>query len=228
MERLYSIRQEFISNNSIEEIIVEEKDFDCFLTKYFFQSESLTIDDSSYNEEENLTARIFLKLRYFNEEDLKAKFRIIKAMGPIFEIALDKANCSCDKYYLLNYRKHGRKLQVKEDCIEFSLGDSNNPQISISMISLVYALMYNQSAIDQLTADFELITDAIVKGGFNSASYNGLQGYYYSRYFVKWLIDLKMLAKSDNVIDEKHFEEIFKLIETLKNPKDEILCKENL
>lgn len=228
MERLYSIRQEFISNNSLKEIIVEDKDFDCFLTKYFFQSESLTIDDSSYLEEKNLTARIFLRLIYFNEEDLEAKLRIIKALGPIFEIALDRAICSYDENYLLNYRNHGRKLQVEKDYIEFSLGDSNNPQISISMISLVYALLYNQRALDQLSVDFELITDSIVTGGFNSASFNGLQGYYYSRYFVKWLLDLKMLAKSDNVIEEKHFEEIFKLIEDLKNPKDEILCKENL
>jgi len=228
MERLYSIRQEFIIDNSIENIIVEDRDFDCFLTKYFFQSESLPIDVSSYDEEKDLTARIFLKLRYFNEEDLKAKLRIIKALGPVFEIALDKANCSYDDKYLLNYRKHGRVINVEYDFIEFSLGDSNNPLISISMVSLVYAILYKQDAINQLTADFELITDAIINGGFNSASYNGLQGYYYSRYFVKWLLDLKMLAKSENVIDEKHFEAIFKLIENLKNPKDEILCKENL
>lgn len=225
MQKLYSIRQEFIKENQIIEIDVEENEFENFVRTYLAKTNSLTIDDCSFSEQYKLSARIFLKISFFSHEDLEIKLKIIKALGPIFEIALDKSICSYDDKYLLNYRIKGFFIDVKDEYIIFSLGDSNNWEISLSMISLVYALFYNEGNLQELWKIFEGTRDSIVAGGFNSASFNGLQGYYYSRYFVKWLLDMKELAKRDNEISGQYFQGVYDLIEDLKNPKDEILCR---
>lgn len=219
---MYCLRQEYISCNKKEEISVFADDFESFKDQYFSLSKDSS-DLSSYDKELNLSARIYMKVKFTSEKDFTIKKRVIKALSPIMEIALDRAIDQDDPSYLINYRKNGFYFRVEGDYMEFSLGDSNPKELAFSIVSMLYAVLYDEEILEKYNNKFELIRDDIVEGGFNSASFNGLQGYYFSNYFVKWLIDLRKYASTCDFINQNNFDEIFNLIDNLENPKDKIV-----
>ena len=220
---MYSIRQNFPVDGNIKEIKIKENDFDSFKSEYFEATKDLTIDGIMDNIQCPDQARIIVDIFFDNDDDYMLKEKVVKSLGPIFEIALDNTYQVNDDRYLLKYQKEGAYFKKHDGYFSFSLGDSNEPKISFSMIALVYALVNSKDILQMLSKIFELTTTSIIDGGYNSASYNGLQGYYFSRYFVKWLLDIRELANKYSHIDKIEFDEIFYLIENLENPKDRAL-----
>lgn len=223
---MFYLRQEFLVDGKKEEIEIKEEDFIVFKNNYFKSSKKYK-DVISYDEESKKRARIYLGVSFDSEKDFTIKKRVITALSPVFEIALDKAYDSEDKSYLINYRNLGFEFEVKENLMIFSLGDSNDNNLSFSMIALVYANLYDDENLGKFNKKFLLINDSIIEGGYNSASFNGLQGYYFSNYFVKWLIDLRKYASRCDFIEEKEYEPIFTLIDELENPKDRLMFSKN-
>lgn len=223
---MYYLRQEFLIDGKKEEIEIDEKDFVAFKNSYFKSSKKFK-DVISFSEDSKQRARIFLGISFESEVDFTIKKRVIKALSPVFEIALDNAFDSEDKNYLINYRNLGFSFEVKPNMFIFSLGDSNDNNLSFSMAALVYSIVYDKDNLEKFNNKFLLINDSIIEGGFNSASFNGLQGYYFSNYFVKWLIDLRRYASKTDMIDDSEYEPIFNLIDNLENPKDHLVFTKN-
>ncbi|NLW52034.1 MAG: hypothetical protein GXY87_01535 [Tissierellia bacterium] len=226
---MFSIEQGFLVNGKAHKINVCEKDFELFKKKYFEVTRSLTIDEIvDYSVNPDQKTRIIVDIFYEDEDDFRKKEKVVRSFGPIFEIALDNTYQENDDRYLLKYRKQGAYFEKEDGYFRFSLGDSNEPSISFSMIALVYALIYEGIILQKLDEKFERITPAIIDGGYNSASFNGLQGYYFSNYFVKWLLDIKSLANKYSSIDGAEFDPLYALIWNLENPKDAMLNNKNI
>ncbi len=223
---MYYIRQEFLIGDELKEIEVYDGDFIGFKNKYFEKAKKFE-NFSSYDYKTGQSARVYLGISFDSEKDFTIKKRLIKALSPVFEIGLDRANDPEDKNYLVNFRKNGFDFQVKDKMMVFSLGDSNEKSLTFSMASLVYANLYDQDNLEKFNDKFLLINDSIIEGGYNSASFNGLQGYYFSNYFVKWLIDLRKYGTRCDFIEEKEFEPLFTLIDNLENPKDKLFFTKN-
>lgn len=219
---MYYLRQEFIINGKKEIIEIDENDYKAFKDKYFVLTRKYN-KVISFDQDSNKRARIFLGICFNSTDDFKVKKDVVRALSPIFEIALDKACDKNDKNYLINYRNLGFVFEVKNDRFIFSLGDSNDSKIGFSMAALVYSIIYNKDNLEKFKDKFLLINDSIIEGGYNSASFNGLQGYYFSNYFVKWLLDLKKYASRSSIAEKEDYEPIFGLIEELENPKDKMV-----
>ncbi|MDO5026566.1 MAG: hypothetical protein Q4E50_01910 [Tissierellia bacterium] len=223
---MYYIRQEFLSGGKLEEIEVLERDFIGFKNKYFSLAKQFR-NTSSYDDQTKRSARIYLGISFDCPKDLERKEKVLKALSPVFEIALDKAYDPKDRNYLVNFRRQGFEFELRGDMMIFSLGDSNDMRLSFSMAALVYANIYEEENLEKFHDKFSLINDSIIQGGYNSASFNGLQGYYFSNYFVKWLIDLRKYAHRCDFIDQREYEAIFDLIDNLENPKDSLFFSRN-
>lgn len=212
---MYAVRQEF-ENHEIE---IESKDFNQFRSEYLKATSEL---DQCILKNPYQKSRIFMKIYFNSKEDFEMKERVVKALGPVFEIALDRTLDKEDLSYLITYKDKSFYFKSYDNYFEFSLGDSNEGRVALSMISIVYAILYSEDNLKKYNEKFLLINDSIIEGGFNSASFNGLQGYYFSNYFVKWLLDLRHHATKSQFVKETDFEGLFSLIENLENPKDDL------
>lgn len=213
---MFKILQEFIKGQEIEEIEIEAESLEGLLKEYsklYMKINSWTYDSSRGK----VGARLYLWIDLQEEiEDLR---KVVWGMAPIWEIALDNhAEEDGDQSYLYNYRNHGYYYDEKGGIIMISLGDSNRADISSAAIYLYYSLLYNKGSFNKLKDIFSPINEGIVKGGFNSAVFNGLEGYYFSSYFVKWLIDFINMAKEIEGFNYKVVEGFELMIQNLDNP----------
>ncbi|MDO4778094.1 MAG: hypothetical protein Q4A42_00890 [Tissierellia bacterium] len=201
---MYKAEQEVYGNRDIS-FTVEEKSIDEFIEKY---GKIYDLNASHIKDKDSNKSRIYIYLKDVDK-------RIIQGLAPIFEIALENSKpCEFDEKHLKNYRDQGFVYEEDEAYINISLGDSNDKEISLAGIVL-YFLLLDMKYL-QLSTEFEYMKENICRGGFNSAIYNGLEGYYYSKYFVKWLLDFK-----EYIIENPRFsivKPLYDLVENLENP----------
>ncbi len=213
---MFKILQEFIRGQKTEKIEIEAESLEVLLEEYsklYMKIDSCTYDSSKGK----VGARIYLWIDL--QEEVENLRKVVLGMAPIWEIALDNhAKEDGDQNYLYNYRNLGYYYDEKGGIIMISLGDSNRADISSAAIYLYYSLLYNKGSFNKLKDIFSPINEGIVNGGFNSAIFNGLEGYYFSSYFVKWLIDFINMAKEIEGFNYKVVEGFELMIQNLANP----------
>lgn len=144
---------------------------------------------------------------------------VIFGLAPIFEIISENNLVdNFDGKYLLNYRKNGFLFKELDTSYIVSLGDNNEFEFIKSLIVFYYTLIYEKDIYKKLLNMFKYMREDISLGGFNSAVYNGLEGYYYSGYFVKWAYDLRNLIRERLPEDIKELSAVFYFIDNLENP----------
>lgn len=201
---MYKAEQEVYVNRDIS-FTVEANSIDEFIDKY---GKMYDLNAFHIKELDSNKSRIYIYLKDVDK-------RIIQGLAPIFEIVLENSKpCESDEKHLKNYRDQGFVYEEDEAYIKISLGDSNDKKISLAGIVLYFLLL--DMKYPQLLTEFEHMKENICRGGFNSAVYNGLEGYYYSKYFVKWLLDFK-----EYIIENPRFsivKPLYDLVENLQNP----------
>ncbi len=221
---MFSIRQEYIYEEEVKYFDLERENIEEFKEAYNTLAPQAIDLGPSYLEEGKLSARIFIDIHYSSREDYIKKRGLVKALAPVVEIVMDRSISDFDEAYLINYRKEGFIFEEGKDLFRISLGDSNVRDFSLAIISLYYAFIYNKALVDKYLEKFAMINDRIIDGGFNSASFNGLQGYYFSSYFIKWILDLIEDALEAGLIEKPEIKPLYDLINNLDNPKDRILA----
>lgn len=221
---MFSIRQEYISEGEVKHFDLERENIEKFKEAYKTLAPQAIDLAPSYMEEGKLSARIFIDIHYSSHEDYIKKRGLVKALAPVVEIVMDRSISDIDEGYLINYRKEGFFFEEGKDLFRISLGDSNARDFSLAIISLFYAVVYNKDLVNNYLGKFAMINDRIIAGGFNSASYNGLQGYYFSSYFIKWILDLIDDTLEAELIEKSEIKPLYELINNLDNPKDRILA----
>lgn len=164
-------------------------------------------------------ARLKIKIR--RKEGQEDLVKVLEGLAPIMEVLLD--NSYGDDKYLYNRRKRPRRVEVYPDYVFYDMGDSGDKDLVKASIGLIYSLVYQRELFQVLEEDFSLMRKEIVDGGFNSASFNGLEGYYFSRYFVKWLIDLRALVEKSPLEGEDFLFALEDYVDKLENPRDKSL-----
>lgn len=220
---MFSIRQEYIENEQLKYFEAQGKSYEEFKENYCKLAAELLAQSPSYSEGREISARIYIDLYFSSAEDYQKKLKTARSLAPVMEIAMDRAISGIDGGYLINYRKNGFYLENNKKFFRISLGDSNDRDFSLGIVSLFYAILYDEYLLNEYYNKFDKINERIIDGGFNSASFNGLQGYYFSSYFIKWLLDMKEDASKSKVVNSHEFQPIYELFDQLDNPKDRIL-----
>ena len=215
---MYNIKQDFLVDQNKIQLEIEADSHGAFKEKYLESSKDFTNQGPFSTDQGEF--RIFVDVKYYSLEDKKRKELVIRSISPIFEIALDNTCDTKDVKYLLNYINYGGHFKDENGFFRLCLGDSNSPDISLAAINLFYSLVYNEANLKTLEKEFEGMRPQIVEGAYNSASFNGLQGYYYSKYFVRWLLIFKHLALLNKACDQEDLEALFTIIEQLETPKE--------
>ena len=221
---MYSIRQDYIDEDKVKHFDLERDDFDEFKRAYRSLAPVAIDLGPAYQDKGELSARIIIDICCSSKEDYIKKIRLARAIAPVMEVVMDRAIKDQDKRYLFNYREKGFLYEEGKNHFRISLGDSNPRDFSLAIISLYYAFIYDKVLVDKYLEKFVMINDRIIAGGFNSASFNGLQGYYFSSYFIKWILDLIEDALEAGLIEMSEIKPLYELINYLDNPKDRILA----
>lgn len=220
---MYSIRQDYIDKGKVKHFYLEREDFDEFKRAYRSLAPAAIDLGPAYQDKGEISARIIIDIYYTSQEDFIKKSKLARALAPVMEVVMDRAINDQDERYLVNYRKEGFFYEEDKERFRISLGDSNPRNFSLAIISLYYAVIYDKVLVDKYLEKFVMINDRIIAGGFNSASFNGLQGYYFSSYFIKWFLDLIGDALEANLVENNEIKPIYELISNLDNPKDRLL-----
>ena len=219
---MFELRQEFFKGLEGEKIELSLKatSLDKLFQEYDKRIEKLKSQGDIYTlgalEKDGPMARLEIVLN--PGRDLESTYRIGHALGPIMEILLDNGLRAYG--YLYNRKRGAGGIRESQFGLVFNMGDSVEPGLVKATVALVYSVFYKPSIFKVLERDFGLMDEAIVAGGYNSASFNGLEGYYFSRYFVKWLIDLRSLVFEQAPENYKYLEGLEAYVDKLENPLD--------
>lgn len=222
---MFELKQEFFQKKDGYEkvdLVVKAASLGELFTAYDRKLKSLSQEAPSYglgSLGEDREARIKIKIR--RKEGQEDLIKVLDGLAPIMEVLLD--NSYGDDKYLYNRRKRPKELEIYPDYLVYDMGDSGEKDLVKASVGLIYSLVYQQELFQVLEEAFLLMRKEIVEGGFNSASFNGLQGYYFSRYFVKWLIDLRDLVEKKPLEGEDFLFGLEDYVDKLENPRDKSL-----
>lgn len=127
--------------------------------------------------------------------------------------------------YFKAYRDNDDDENITEDiilredkAIEFYF--NSLPEIYLkSLLTMVDALIENDSNRKMLLQYFDQMRDDIVINGRRSILANGIQAFYLNKYVVVWMLDLINFIKENDPDSYKYLQPIFELINNLKTPR---------
>lgn len=187
-------------------------------------------------------------IKILNDND-NEKLKLLVILSPIFISAFDNGNYALEflretienssypfalypnffeSYNKCQYFKAYRDnddenitedIILREDkAIEFYF--NSLPEIYLkSLLTMVDALIENDSNRQMLLQYFEQMRDDIVINGRRSILANGIQAFYLNKYVVVWMLDLINFIKENDPDSYKYLQPIFDLINNLKTPR---------
>lgn len=104
--------------------------------------------------------------------------------------------------------------------IELRQMDEVPSRFAYGAAAMLKGIFYNAESLEKLDKYFAEISEDLVERGKNSGSDNGIQGYYFSKYFAQWGLELLDLAEKGIEEEEKRYlEDLRKLWDNLDTPR---------
>lgn len=131
------------------------------------------------------------------------------------------------------YLEHGVSIVFPDirlkQYIEIRQPDSMPAEYTFAAAALFKGLLYCEKNLGKLEEIFCKVDETIVENGKNSGRDNGIRGFYFSKYFIQWGVELAEMAREGLELEEEKnlLNPLVTLWGSLLNPREEFLKTES-